>query len=86
MRNVVSDVQELLQEVGSRGSGTVNEFKSRMSRALEAARDRLDQIDVRGNARQVATVTDDYARTHPWQVLGAGALVGLAIGLLIARR
>jgi len=87
MRSVVSDVENLLQDVGRTG-GTVHEFKTRMNRALDAARDRLDQIDgsVRTGARQAATVTDDYAHDHPWQILGAGALLGIAIGLLVASR
>jgi len=95
MRSVVSDVQDLLHEVGDSSSSTVSEFKSRLSRALDVARDRLDTIDgsMRTNARQAATsarqaatMTDDYARAHPWHIVSAGALVGLAIGLLIARR
>lgn len=88
MRSVVSDVENLLNEVGNSAGGTVHEFKSRVSHALDAARDRLDQLDgsVRSGARQAVTVTDDYAHAHPWQVLAAGALVGLAIGLLFTRR
>jgi ElaB/YqjD/DUF883 family membrane-anchored ribosome-binding protein len=96
MRNVVSDVENLLHEVSSsQANGTVHAFKSGMSRALDAARDRLDaardrlnELDgsMRTGARQAATVTDDYAHEHPWQAMAAGALVGLAIGLLIARR
>jgi ElaB/YqjD/DUF883 family membrane-anchored ribosome-binding protein len=88
MRSVVSDVESLLHEVGSTSSGTVHEFKSRLSQALDAARDRLDQLDgtMRDGARRAAYVTDDYAHAHPWQALGAGALIGLAIGLLITAR
>lgn len=88
MRGVVSDVEHLLQEVGSSAGGTVHEFKSRVSHALDAARERIDQLDdsVRNGARQAVTVTDDYAHEHPWQVLAAGAFVGLAIGLLFAMR
>jgi ElaB/YqjD/DUF883 family membrane-anchored ribosome-binding protein len=88
MRSVVSDVENLLHEVGSSAGGTVHEFKSRVSHALDAARERLDQLDgsVRSGARQAVTTTDDYAHAHPWHVLAAGALVGLALGFLLTRR
>lgn len=88
MQGVVNEVQSLLKEVGNGASGTVHEFKRRVGHALDAARHRLDLLDdtVRTGARQAATVTDDYAHAHPWQVLAAGALVGLAIGVMLSRR
>jgi ElaB/YqjD/DUF883 family membrane-anchored ribosome-binding protein len=88
MRSVVSDVENLLHSVGERSGGTVHEFRSRLGTALDAARSRLDALDgsVRSGARQAVVVTDDYAHSHPWQVLAAGALLGVAAGLLIATR
>jgi ElaB/YqjD/DUF883 family membrane-anchored ribosome-binding protein len=37
-------------------------------------------------AKDAARVTDHYVHEHPWQVVGAAAAVGLALGVLIGRR
>jgi ElaB/YqjD/DUF883 family membrane-anchored ribosome-binding protein len=88
MRGVVDDVQHLLKEAGSGAGGTLHDFKRRVAHALDAARDRLDDLDdsVRSGARQAVTVTDDYAHAHPWHLLAAGAVLGVAIGLMFIRR
>jgi len=36
--------------------------------------------------RAAAKATDEYVHVHPWQAIGAGAAVGLLVGLLIGRR
>jgi ElaB protein len=35
--------------------------------------------------RRAADSTDDYVREYPWYALGAGALVGFALGVLVSR-
>jgi ElaB/YqjD/DUF883 family membrane-anchored ribosome-binding protein len=35
--------------------------------------------------RRAAGTTDDYVREYPWYALGAGALVGFALGILVSR-
>jgi ElaB/YqjD/DUF883 family membrane-anchored ribosome-binding protein len=35
--------------------------------------------------RKAAGTTDDYVREYPWYALGAGALVGFALGILVSR-
>jgi ElaB/YqjD/DUF883 family membrane-anchored ribosome-binding protein len=87
-RSVVDDVQNLLHEAGNGSRGTVQDFRRRVVQALDVARDRLDQLDdsVRSGARQAATVTDDYAHAHPWHLLAAGTLAGLALALMFTRR
>ena len=88
MRNVVSEVETLLRDANSAGSGTIQDLRSRVGLAMEAARDRLDRLDtgVRTGARRAASVTDEYVHGSPWQAIGVGLLVGLAAGLLLTRR
>ena len=52
------------------------------------ARDELDHIEhvARLKAKQAARATDAYVHDNPWQAIGVGAALGLAIGVLIARR
>jgi ElaB protein len=35
--------------------------------------------------RRAAGTTDDYVREYPWYALGAGALLGFALGVLVSR-
>jgi ElaB/YqjD/DUF883 family membrane-anchored ribosome-binding protein len=88
MRNVVNEVEDLLTTVGKEGGARAREVQDRVIAALDAAKQRLNTIDsqVRASARQAAEVTDDYVHERPWQAVAAGAIAGLLIGLLIARR
>jgi ElaB/YqjD/DUF883 family membrane-anchored ribosome-binding protein len=35
--------------------------------------------------RRAAGSTDDYVREYPWYALGAGALLGFALGIIVSR-
>lgn len=88
MRNVVNDVEALLRDANTAGTGTMNDLRLRVGTAMQAASDRLDRIDtnVRTGARRAATVTDDYVHSNAWQAIGVGVLVGLVAGALLMRR
>jgi ElaB/YqjD/DUF883 family membrane-anchored ribosome-binding protein len=88
MRNVVSEVEDLLTTVGNEGGARAREMQDRVMAALDAAKQRLSTIEeqVRSSARQAADVTDDYVHQRPWQAVAASAIAGLLVGLLIARR
>jgi len=88
MRNVVSEVEDLLTTVGNEGGARAREVQERVVAALDAAKQRLSAMEdqVRTSARQAAVVTDDYVHERPWQAVAASAIAGLLVGLLIARR
>jgi ElaB/YqjD/DUF883 family membrane-anchored ribosome-binding protein len=88
MRNVVSEVEDLLATAGQEGSAGAREIRERVLRTLDTAKDQLAKIDtqVRSTARNAVGLTDDYVHDSPWQAIGVGALFGLLAGLLIARR
>jgi ElaB/YqjD/DUF883 family membrane-anchored ribosome-binding protein len=37
-------------------------------------------------ARELIDTADEYVRDNPWQAIGAVALIGVAVGFLLARR
>jgi len=88
MRNVVTEVEDLLTTVSKEGGSRAREVQDRVIAALDAAKLRLSTIEtqVRTSARQAAEVTDDYVHQRTWQAVAASAIAGLLIGLLIARR
>jgi ElaB/YqjD/DUF883 family membrane-anchored ribosome-binding protein len=88
MRNVVSEVEDLLRSVGAQGSAVTQEAQDRVAHALEGVQQRLRSLDaqVRAGTRQAAEATDDYVHARPWQSMAVAAAVGLLAGVLIARR
>ena len=66
-------------------TGALKNFSGQtLSSAKEALSGANTAVAVR--AKEFAGVTDGYARTHPWQAIGAAAAVGVVLGLLLARR
>ncbi|WP_034916078.1 MULTISPECIES: stress response protein ElaB [Erwinia] len=64
-------------ELKAKAEKSLNEVKARVSNASDTYYYR---------AKQVATRADEYVHDKPWQGVGAGAALGLVVGLLLARR
>jgi len=88
VKAVAGDVRELVQATAERSAesivsarekvlGTLASLQACISAAPHAAMDK---------ARATARATDDYVHDAPWPIIGAAALVGAAIGFLLARR
>lgn len=86
--SAVSDAQDLLQQANTATADKARELRSQVEAKLLRAKLRMQEL--RGQAmdrtREAARVTDEYVRENPWQIVGAAALVGLALGLLLMRR
>jgi ElaB/YqjD/DUF883 family membrane-anchored ribosome-binding protein len=89
---VIDDSQQLLKAMASSGGDKANSLRGDLARKLAEARDRLD--DLQGSAvergRAAAKQADEYVRENPWESMAVGAgvavLIGVAIGVLLARR
>lgn len=87
-RPLADDVDRLMSTAQREAQAGAADLKHTMSKLVDGARDRLAHVDetLRSTAHQAAVTTDDYVHHNPWRVISIGALVGLAVGLLIARR
>jgi len=88
MRKVVEDAEALLRhKVRDAGEGYA-EARIRLEDSLKSAKDRIVALEeeLAERLKDAGRVTDRYVRDHPWESIGIGAAVGLALGLLIARR
>jgi ElaB/YqjD/DUF883 family membrane-anchored ribosome-binding protein len=85
---VMDDIDALLGSAGTRVEGEVKAIRDRLLERLEDARLKIGDLHAEGidRARRAARDTDVYVREHPWQAVGVGALLGLLLGVLIARR
>lgn len=88
MRKLIADVEELLERIANLKDAESVRIRNRVEQALENAKRHLEDTTatVKTQARRVAGTADDYVHESPWQALGIAALVGIAIGLLAARR
>lgn len=87
LRMLSETLEEVLKSSGDKADQKYIEIKSRAEQALEEVKSRLSGTanSYCAKARQVAEQTDTYVRDNPWHGVGAGAAVGLVIGLLLRR-
>ena len=88
LKQVVHDAEELLKATaGQAGEGIAN-ARAKAEATLSAARERLAvlQTDASARVRETAERTNAYVHDNPWTAIGAGAFIGLLVGLLVGRR
>lgn len=89
---VVAEADQLLKLVTDEGGDKADALRSRVERNLNAAKDRLRNLEdaVLEKTRETARATDEYVHENPWQTIGVAAglsvIFGVAIGLLLYRR
>ncbi len=85
---VVDGAEELLKVTSNNTEAGYSAARKKLEHSLKVARDELDQLQhaARLKAKQAARATDDYVHDNPWQAIGVGAAIGLALGVLIGRR
>jgi ElaB/YqjD/DUF883 family membrane-anchored ribosome-binding protein len=88
LRTIVDDAEALLKHAVRDAGGEYASARERLESSMHAARERLvalekSALDGIGEAGRAA---DTYVREHPWSAIGAGAGVGLLVGLLLGRR
>jgi ElaB/YqjD/DUF883 family membrane-anchored ribosome-binding protein len=88
MRTVVADTEQLLKAAIGQSGEKLAALQPRIEENLRNAKARLAELEqlASDRAHAAAQATDDYAHEHPWRIASFGALVGIAVGLLIGRR
>lgn len=81
-------LEEVLRSSGDPADQKYVELKARAERALEEVKNRVSHASdsYYYRAKQAVYKADDHVHEKPWQGIGAGAAVGLVLGLLLARR
>lgn len=88
LRNVVLDVEQILDEMSDATGGKAGELKARAGKRLQEARARLDDLELRSVARlrEAGQQTQGYVRQHPWAVIGGASAVAFVLGMLSRTR
>jgi ElaB/YqjD/DUF883 family membrane-anchored ribosome-binding protein len=88
LKMVMKDAEDLLRNTRQQAGEGYQAARARFESTLGSAKTRLSSLeaDVAENAREAMKKTDQYVQSNPWQAVGAGAVAGLLVGLLIGRR
>jgi ElaB protein len=92
LRNLVSDSETLLAELGVEGTRRYRDSVTALQRELRRARDNLDDLHYSSLRRAKMSIrrADDYVHENPWrsatQAAAAGILIGALLALLLSRK
>lgn len=84
----LADLETLLQDAASLGNDEMallrDQLKEKVARAKVTARNVGEEMAE--TAHRYADVANQQVHEEPWKAIGAGAAVGLLLGLLVARK
>ena len=88
INNLIADVEDLLARVADVADIDVSKLRESLRHKIGAARDSVASGGRRAAefAGSAAKSTDTYVHQSPWQSIGIAALVGAAVGYLVAKR
>jgi len=88
LKSLVRDSEDLLKATAGDVSEKVKETRSRLTAALERAKESCEsmQEQTAATARAAARKADTVIRSHPYESLGVVFGLGLLIGVLVTRK
>lgn len=88
VRDFVTDIGDLITATTSLAGADLARARAKLVERASAAKASLLMMGsaVGDRARQTARATDTYVHEQPWKAIGIGTLLGLTIGVLLARR
>jgi len=87
MKVLAADTEQLLKATGGQTGQLIAQARANAQESLDAARARVADLSnvVLAKTRSAGRAADDYVRDNPWQVMLAGAVAGLVLGVLLGR-
>jgi ElaB/YqjD/DUF883 family membrane-anchored ribosome-binding protein len=88
LKVVVADAEELLRATASQAGEKVAAARERIQASLATAKVKLTDAEraLLEKSKLAAKAADEYVHENPWQAVGAAAVAGLVLGILISRR
>ncbi len=85
---LVADAEALIKATAKDGSASVAKVRSKAEATIDAAKDRLEDLqdDLLEKGKAATQAADACVHENPWKAVGIAAGVGLIVGLLISRR
>lgn len=88
LHSFFADIEDLIKATTSLTGEDLEKAKAKLNERVSAAKASVEQMGnaVADGARTTARMTDAYVHDHPWQAVGAGAVIGLLLGVALGRR
>lgn len=88
LKSLVRDSEDLLKATAGDLSEKAKETRSRVTAALERAKETCGNLqdETAATARAAAIKADTLVREHPYESIGVAFGVGLLIGVLVMRK
>ena len=88
LQEVISKGEDALQAAASMTSAEASSLRERVRTRVAGAREDLARIQglTVEKAKAAGRATNEYVNENPWKAVGIGAVVGLLVGVLAARR
>jgi ElaB/YqjD/DUF883 family membrane-anchored ribosome-binding protein len=82
---VIADAEALLKAVRDVPGEKTQALRASAEARIGAAKERLSNLqgDAVKKATEAARVADTYVHDNPWPLIGAAALVGFLVGLMV---
>ena len=87
IKTLVADAQLLFKDAAAEGGAKADELRKRGMQLLDSALDKAHHLQEAAieKGKELADSTDNYVRKNPWRAVGISAVVGVLVGMLIAR-
>lgn len=88
MPNLLADVEHLIGRVTHIDDARLARVRQQIEASIGRARETVVRGTRQARERVVAagSAADDYAHDRPWVLVGAAAIIGLALGAILSRR
>lgn len=88
LKSVIKDAENLLKNIEKQEGEAFKMARAKFESTLKNAKNELLDMEetVVKKIKDAAQTTDHYAHAHPWNMIGAGACIGLLIGFLVGRK
>ena len=88
VEKLISDMQDLIAQIGQPADPALARLCNRVADAVGSARQALSArgAQLQQRAHETFDAGDSYVRDRPWQMIGAAAVAGVVLGLLVSRR
>ena len=83
-QNFLADLESLLKETTHLSGEELSQARDKIRRRVESAKESV--VHLGSEIAEVAATANHEVHEEPWKAIGAGAAVGLLLGLLFARR
>lgn len=86
--NFLADIETMLKESANLSGDELSNAKEKIRQRVSAAREAALNLgcDIAESAGKVAASANREVHAEPWKAIGAGAIAGLLLGVLFARR